>query len=122
MPSIWRLCFLPAIAVALAACPPARPQGSPEARCFDDCNARASSPCNEHDCERGCRFVLDRLVEREDHNVVTCVASAKTCGDDTWANCAVRVGIHVDGGPPVPPPLKDDQDESEGAEKGDLLE
>lgn len=98
--------ILPLVAVAVLAlsslitgCPSAR-EGRPVARCVDDCNARASSRCDEGACERGCKFILDRIVEREDRPVVTCVAAASSCVDETWAYCAVRVGVHADGGPP----------------------
>lgn len=97
---------LPLVAVAVLAassvmtgCPSAR-EGRPIARCIDDCNARASSRCDEGACERGCKFILDRIVEREDRPVVTCVGAASSCGDETWASCAARVGVHADGGPP----------------------
>ncbi len=96
-----------------------------EARCYGACQARAARVCSDADCERGCRFIIDRIVEREDHRVVGCVAAATSCGDEAWAMCAARVGVHADGGPPVPPPLKDDSpEESDGgkSDEGDLLE
>ena len=112
-------------ALVAAACSPVLDARS-EARCYGECKARAASVCRDEDCERGCRFTIDRIVEREDHRVVACVSAGKACGDEAWAGCAARVGIHADGGPPVPPPLKDDApEEADGggkAEEGDLLE
>lgn len=80
------------------------PPGYPETGCNAQCNARAGQ-CSEDACERGCRFVLDRLVEHEGQNVVACVSKSNPklgCGDSVWADCAVRIGIHADGGPPAP--------------------
>ena len=80
------------------------PPGYPETGCNVQCKATATH-CSEADCERGCRFVLDRLVEHEGPNVVACVSKAdpkQGCGDPVWADCAARVGIHADGGPPPP--------------------
>ena len=80
------------------------PPGYPETGCNAQCNARATQ-CSEDDCERGCRFVLDRLVEHEGPNVVACVSKTIPtlgCGDPIWAECAARVGMHADGGPPPP--------------------
>ena len=98
-------------AVFLCGCPSdLAPQGKREAACQDDCKAHAKN-CDEDHCARGCRFILDRLVENEGHNVVTCVTQAKTCEDPVWADCAAKVGVHADGGPPayVPAPPPDDE-------------
>lgn len=89
----------------VAACRFGGPPGYPEEGCNRQCQAKASAHCTEDDCERGCRFVLDRLVEHEGPHVLACVASANPkagCGDDVWADCAVRIGVHADGGPPAP--------------------
>lgn len=73
--------------------------------CEDKCNARASRQCSESECHRGCEFILDRLVEHEGDPVIACVARAqRRCSDVVWADCAVHVGVHADGGPPAPPP------------------
>lgn len=106
----------------LTACPPAL-DGRPEERCYAECKARAEG-CTADECARGCRFVLDRLVESEDRAVLGCVTlaakaakdkSADRCGDAVWARCAVTVGIHADGGPPLPQPVGEDrEDESSG--------
>jgi hypothetical protein len=97
--------------------------GRPEARCFAACQERAGARCNDDQCARGCRFIIDRIVEREDPTVIACVASGKgPCGDETWADCAARIGVHVDGGPPVPAPLPEVREEEEAAEKGDSLD
>ena len=93
-------------AIVLLACPGNTPQGRPEEKCNDDCKAHASK-CDDDACVRGCRFILDRLVEHEGHNVVSCVAKASACDDPVWANCAASIGPHADGGPPAPPPPKD---------------
>ena len=77
-------------------------------KCAEACGGRAKR-CSAHECHRGCTFVLDRLVENEGEHVLACVAaSADKCDDTLWANCAVRVGEHADGGPPAPPPPPDD--------------
>lgn len=101
------LCGIALLSAASTGCPSPR-DGRPVARCFDDCRARASARCEEQDCDRGCKFILDRVVEREDAPVIACVAAASACGDEVWANCASRVGIHLDGGPPLPPSLSDE--------------
>ena len=97
------------MAIPLAACrsaESARPVGS----CTEACNAKASAHCSEDACQRGCTFVLDRLVEHEGTSVVACVANGSKsvpCDDALWAYCAVKIGIHADGGPP-PPPMPED--------------
>jgi hypothetical protein len=107
-----RIAVVAAVVVAAAVflgCPSATtPVGRPETKCVDDCKMHASKTCADDECARGCRFILDRLVEHEGHNVVACVAQAKTCDDPTWADCAAKIGPHADGGPPAPPPPKED--------------
>lgn len=86
-------------------CKEVRPVSHPEAKCMYGCNKRASAKCSEDACERGCRFILDRLIEREGGNVLRCVAASPGgCDDRVWADCAARVGWLADGGPPSPPP------------------
>ena len=98
-----------AFVAALAGCYANTPDGRAEAKCNDTCHARAAR-CTGDECVRGCRFILDRLIEHEGDKVVACVASAvgpkstSSCGDETWADCAARIGPHADGGPPAPPP------------------
>ncbi|MEO8878436.1 MAG: hypothetical protein ABI461_22790 [Polyangiaceae bacterium] len=99
-------------AAILVGCPGNSPQGKPETVCFDDCMAHASKHCDDAACVRGCRFILDRLVEHEGHNVVACVASAAACDDPVWADCAAKIGPHADGGPPEPSAPKVDDDNS----------
>jgi hypothetical protein len=78
-------------------------------RCRHSCEQHASKQCSENECERGCEFILDRIVERESDKVVACVArGSRRCSDVVWADCAVRVGVHADGGPPPPPPPPED--------------
>jgi hypothetical protein len=108
------------------------PRNEPEASCAAYCVKRAKGVCNEDACERGCSFIIDRLVEREATTVVDCVASRSAkldpefearvsfetrrmkmgdrCGDAVWANCAARVGPYRDGGPPAPPPPEEFND------------
>jgi hypothetical protein len=101
-----RLCALVLLALALGACRAADPPTRPEEVCQHACADRAAQ-CSEHECTRGCAFILDRLIERETNRVVGCVGKQKTCDDPVWANCAVLVGAHADGGPPAPPPPAD---------------
>ncbi len=96
-------------AAILIGCPSATaPIGKTETKCVDDCKMHASKNCDDDSCARGCRFILDRLVEHEGHNVVACVAQDSKCDDPVWADCAAKIGPHADGGPPPPPPPKDD--------------
>ncbi len=88
-------------ALGLAGCP--EPRERPDVACSDVCKKRIVG-CNEHQCERGCAFVLDRLVEHEQETVLHCVETSQGCDDKQWAECAVRVGEHADGGPEIPPP------------------
>jgi len=76
----------------------------PEERCAEKC-AHATQ-CSDRECARGCAFVLDRIVEREDNAVLACVARAK-CDDPGWAECAAKIGPHADGGPGPPEHLPD---------------
>jgi hypothetical protein len=104
------------LAIALVGCPPAV-DGRQEARCFAACTTKANARCNEQECARGCRFILDRLVEREDGHVLACVAQGTgPCKDDTWAQCAAKVGIHADGGPPVPAALGAEPEDEGGGD------
>jgi hypothetical protein len=95
------------VGFSLVACRPLPPP--PEGRCVVACEARAKN-CDEHLCERGCRFALDRLVEHEGDRVVECVARAAKCDDETWAECSVRIGVHADGGPPAPGPPHEEEE------------
>lgn len=92
-----------AVAAVLAGCPQ-EPRERPDVACADVCKKRIVG-CTAHECERGCAFVLDRLVEHEQETVLHCVETSQGCDDKHWGECAVRVGPHVDGGPDVPPPL-----------------
>jgi hypothetical protein len=54
-------------------------------------------------------MILDRIIERETHHVIACVArQTRRCADVVWAECAANIGAHADGGPPGPPPPADD--------------
>ena len=77
------------------------------------CNDRAHYRCTENECARGCRMSLDRLVEKEGDHVIQCVAAAKNqrCDDTTWAECSARIGVHADGGPPLPVIKGQDEEE-----------
>ena len=96
--------------VGISACRDSQPQGRIEEGCVEQCKVQAKLRCNEDLCIRGCRFVLDRLMERQGPTVIACVAHGKkeSCDDDAWATCAVNVGVHADGGPPAPSPPQDD--------------
>ena len=89
--------------VSLAGCPQ-EPRERPDVACADVCKKRIVG-CTEHDCERGCAFVIDRLVEHEQETVLHCMETSQGCADKEWADCAVRVGVHVDGGPGAPATL-----------------
>lgn len=89
---------------ALLSCHAFEPRNVPVDSCVRACTARASRQCSERECARGCEFVLDRIVEKETDNVLACVAkSSRRCSDVVWAECAVHIGVHADGGPPAPP-------------------
>ena len=78
--------------------------------CAGQCKARLSRNCSESECYRGCEFILDRILEKESDNVIACVArTPRRCTDVVWAECAARIGVHADGGPPVAPPLPDEE-------------
>ena len=85
------------------ACRALEPANRPLDRCRASCLAKTKQSCSEDECERGCEFIIDRLVEREGENVVACVAKhPRRCNDVVWADCATHVGPHADGGPPGP--------------------
>ena len=84
---------------------PQEPRERPDVVCADACKKRVVG-CNAHECERGCAFVLDRLVEHEQATVLGCMERAQSCTDSQWADCATRVGPHIDGGPSVPAPIE----------------
>ncbi len=106
------------VTLALGACRELNPPPRVEAQCQAACERQAHR-CSEHQCARGCAFVLDRLVENESPPILACVAAIAdapgaavgndelACGDPVWADCAVRIGIHSDGGPPAPFPRQD---------------
>ena len=86
------------------------PENRTVAPCVRSCTARASRYCSLSECERGCEFILDRIVEKESENVLACVArTPRRCSDVVWADCAAKIGVHADGGPPVAPPLPDEE-------------
>jgi hypothetical protein len=105
-----------ALVVAVAALPlgcgrALEPTNRPLETCYRSCEARAGKQCSRDECERGCEFIIDRIVEGEADNVIACVASQeRRCTDVVWADCGARVGVHADGGPPAPPsPYEDDE-------------
>ncbi|MCL2723952.1 MAG: hypothetical protein FWD69_05885 [Polyangiaceae bacterium] len=96
------------VLLVAAACVRPEPK-TPVAECVKKCSDVAASQCSSAECERGCEFILDRVVERETNQVLACVARGpRRCGDVVWAHCAVHVGVHADGGPPAPPPPSED--------------
>ncbi len=104
------LLVLSALATSLA-CRAVSPTGRPEEACQISCHERDKN-CKEAECERGCLFVLDRLVNLEGNRIIDCVAKRKLCDDRSWAECAARTGPFTDGGPPGPPPPDDSIDDT----------
>ena len=99
-----------AVALSSMSCRVFEPSNKPVDACRRSCVARAKRQCTEQQCERGCEFILDRLVEREGDHVIACVAaSPRRCTDVVWADCAAKVGVHADGGPPAPPPPAEEE-------------
>lgn len=97
--------------ICITNCRALDPPNKPLDTCARVCNERAKRECTEDECERGCLFIMDRLVEKQTDNVVACVAKGhRRCADAVWADCAVRIGDHADGGPPAPEPPKEDDD------------
>jgi hypothetical protein len=97
-------------ALALFACIPEHPAPGPEARCADACTSGVHA-CTPAQCARGCRLVLDKLVEHEGSRVVACLArstATRPCDDMTFAECAARTGPYADGGPAPPRPPSDE--------------
>jgi hypothetical protein len=112
-PGVRRFTFALSALLVAVGCNSQAPPTGPEAICARACEASASR-CTHHQCSRGCNLILDRLAEGEGDHVVACVAkTSKTCDDRAWAHCAVRIGIHVDGGPPAPAPPSDEEDDQE---------
>ena len=74
---------------------------APEAKCEAKCSAKVASNCSEKQCSRGCAFILDRIIEREDDNVLACMGKTKGCDDPQWAECAAAIGVHATGAPPT---------------------
>jgi hypothetical protein len=104
-----------AFAVLAAAAAPSgcgrvyEPANRPLDACAQRCAERASKQCSRGECERGCEFIVDRVVEGEADGVIACVARRdRRCTDVVWAECAAHVGPHADGGPPAPPPPNED--------------
>lgn len=99
-----------AAAIALTACGRAlEPENKRVDTCVRSCEERLERSCASSECRRGCEFILDRLVEKEQNNVLACVGrDARRCSDVVWADCAAHIGVHADGGPPAPPPPPED--------------
>ncbi len=104
--------------VLLGAC--WEPSDRPDVACARACDKRAGTQCTADECSRGCAFILDRLAEHEQDDVIACIAKGtspgpatpgkKVCDDRAWADCAASIGVHADGGPPSPPPAQPYQD------------
>jgi hypothetical protein len=91
-------------AASVIACAGSRSPERPDDACAATCAERIPR-CGATACTRGCQLALDRLVENEGEPVLACVArSSAPCDDWLWAECAARVGPHIDGGPPAPLP------------------
>jgi hypothetical protein len=100
--------------MALVGCRALDPPNKPETVCVQACADRASYGCNERECRAGCSMMLDRMIEHEGERVISCVANAtkkRKCDAYMWADCAAKVGPHLDGGPPVPPGLPEIDEE-----------
>jgi hypothetical protein len=98
-----------AVLSTIAACRAMEPSNKAIDGCIKRCTERASRNCSEGECERGCEMILDRIIERESHHIIACVARLpRRCADVVWAECAANIGAHSDGGPPGPPPPADD--------------
>jgi hypothetical protein len=91
----------------LVACQGSSTPRTPEETCRAVCATRVSA-CDRDGCERGCNFVLDRLIENQLDPILACMSGGGSCEDKAWARCSVRVGPHADGGPPAPPPPPED--------------
>jgi hypothetical protein len=99
-----------AVALGIATLIACRGPVAPEERCADACEHRAKDRCSSRECARGCAFILDRIVEREDGNVIACISRGKgPCDDQAWAVCAATIGVHADGGPPAPTPAPEEE-------------
>jgi hypothetical protein len=86
------------------------PANRPVDGCVRSCTAHLSRQCSLAECERGCEFILDRILEKESENVLACIArSPRRCTDVVWADCAAKIGIHADGGPPEAPPPPEEE-------------
>lgn len=95
--------------LVLGACKANEPSAQPIETCARSCEARASRQCSSDECQRGCEFILDRILEHEADGVIACVGNQpRRCADVVWAQCAASVGVHKDGGPPAPPPPPED--------------
>jgi hypothetical protein len=104
------ICLLVVLIAAPLACRALEPSNRPIDTCRSSCETKAKRQCTDVQCERGCEMILDRIIERESERVIACVASSvRRCTDVVWADCAARVGVHADGGPPGPPPPPDDE-------------
>ena len=99
---------------ALVACEPRVPTAISEQPCIDACHERLQHHghdiCSDAACERGCSIITDRIAEREQERMLTCMAHANQCSDTEWARCATRIEAHANGGPPAPPPPVDSED------------
>jgi hypothetical protein len=100
---VTRFAFLALAFVSFGACHAMAPPNGPRSTCEASCRAHASTTCSRSECVRGCEMILDRTVEHEGDQVISCMArSTRGCSDTVWAECAARVGPRVDGGPPAP--------------------
>ena len=86
------------------------PANRPIDGCVRSCTKRISRQCSEAECARGCEFILDRILEKESDNVIACIARGpRRCTDVVWADCAAKIGVHADGGPPETPPPPEEE-------------
>jgi hypothetical protein len=105
------LAFIAApIFLSVDACRPVAPTDELNRQCVNACEKQVPVPCDDAACERGCRIILDRVVEREIATVLACIQSEKKgCRDAQWASCGASVPYR-DGGPPPPLPPKEEDE------------
>jgi hypothetical protein len=98
------------VSFSSVSCRALEPTNKPIDACRRSCESKAKRQCTEAECARGCELILDRLVEHEGENVIKCVATGtRRCTDVVWADCAARIGVHADGGPPGPLPPAEEE-------------
>jgi hypothetical protein len=102
--------FIALTFVVVSACRPVAPTDELNRQCVTACAKQSLAACDDTGCERGCRIILDRVVEREVATVLACIQTEnKGCRDAQWASCGAKVPYR-DGGPPAPLPPKEEDE------------